>query len=81
MGHGGLLREYIRQLFPAISTSSPHHKLALPIEADRARADSLPLSMGDSQDSCLILQVATRGFPRPINNGRFFQDAGLSPVR
>ena len=38
MGHGDLLREYIRQLFPSISTISHHHKLALPIEAVRARA-------------------------------------------
>ena len=73
IGHGALLRGEFWQLPSPISISSRHQKLALPVEAVRARVDLA--GHGSFLDFVsLILKIVERVvFRNPINNGRFFR--------
>jgi hypothetical protein len=75
---GALPRGGFRQLPSPISISSHHQKLALPVEAVLARVWILFVWAWQAPGFCfLTLKIVERVvFPSPINNGRFFQDAG-----
>jgi hypothetical protein len=73
---GDLLHANIRQHLPRLSPGSHHHKLALPIEAVRARASILSLRAWQAPDFFELEGRGATSFPSPINNGRVFQDAG-----
>ena len=73
---GDLLLANIRQRLARLSPGSHHRKLALPIEAVRARAPVLSLWAWQAPGFLDLEGRGATSFPSPVNNGRVFQDAG-----